>query len=329
MTEQPKNKRSKLDSEHMTQVAMGASLAVAVLMLVGKSTAYWITGSTAILSDAAESVIHLAATGLASLSLWYSRRPADANHPYGHGKIAYFSAGFEGALILIASLAVIGVGVNGLINGVELRQLDLGILITAALGFVNLLLGLLLVRTGKKNNQLILVSNGKHVLTDMWTSLGVVIGILLVYITDILWLDPLMAVLAGVNILWSALQLMRNAVRGLLDEVSVADTEALLNCLSEAVGQGTISGFHQLRHRATDSVMWIEVHVQLPDSMDNLTAHDRATDVEERITHLFPEYTVHMTTHIEPESHEMAHPAGHDGVIDPLSADSGTDVNTA
>lgn len=328
MTNSSQVQQPKALKSNMPRIAMGASLAVAVLMLVGKSGAYWITGSAAILSDAAESVIHLAATGLASMSMWYASRPADANHPYGHGKIAYFSAGFEGALILIASLAVIGVGIEGLINGVELRQLDIGIFITAALGFINLLLGLLLVQTGKKNNQLILVANGKHVLTDMWTSLGVVIGILLVYLTGILWLDPLMAVIMGLNILWSALHLIRNAISGLLDEVPADHNDMLLERLNQAVTDSTISGFHQLRHRASDSVMWIEVHIQLPDAMKNVDAHAHATKVEESVMDLFPNYDVQMTTHIEPESHEVAHPAGHHGVPDPLSADSGTDVST-
>jgi len=184
-------------STRLSKIAMTSSLVVAVFMLVGKCTAYSITGSAAILSDAAESVIHIIATSLAGFSLWYSMRPADANHPYGHGKIAYFSAGFEGALILVASFAVIGVGIDGLIRGVELRRLDVGLGITAALALVNLGLGFFLVRTGKKTNQLILIANGKHVLTDMWTSAGVVLGVGLVYLTGITWLDPLMAVIVA------------------------------------------------------------------------------------------------------------------------------------
>lgn len=299
------------------QIAMATSLAVAVLMLVGKFWATWITGSTAILSDAAESVIHIVATSLAAASLWYASRPADANHPYGHGKIAYFSAGFEGALILIASIVVIGVGIRGLVYGVELHQLDVGIAITAGLGFINLMLGLFLIRVGKQTNQLILVANGKHVLTDMWTSLGVVIGIILVYFTGIVWLDPVMAIVVGVNILVSAILLIRRSVRGLLDEVAEDDTSKLLKCLDEAVAGQTISGYHQLRHRAIDSVMWIEVHVLLPDGMVNLDAHARATLVERRVMELFPTYRVQMTTHIEPESHEAAHPVGHEGIRGP------------
>ena len=306
-------------STRLSKIAMTSSLVVAVFMLVGKCTAYYITGSAAILSDAAESVIHIIATALAGFSLWYSMRPADANHPYGHGKIAYFSAGFEGALILVASLVVIGVGIDGLIRGVELRQLDVGLAITAVLALVNLSLGVFLVRAGKKTNQLILIANGKHVLTDMWTSAGVVIGVGLVYATGITWLDPLMAVVVGMNILVSALALIRRAVHGLLDEVDAEHTETLLDCLNRAVADETLSGFHQLRHRATNSIMWIEVHFLLPDIMENAEAHRRATLVERDIQELFTDYSVQITTHIEPVSHERAHPAGHEGINSPYS----------
>lgn len=313
-----------ISGTQLSKIAMLSSLLVAVLMLVGKCTAYYITGSVAILSDAVESVIHIIATGLAAFSLWYSMRPADANHPYGHGKIAYFSAGFEGALILVAALGVIGIGVNGLIYGVELRQLDIGLGITAALALVNLGLGFFLVYSGKKTNQLILIANGKHVLTDMWTSAGVVLGVGLVYVTGILWLDPLMAVIVGTNIMVSAVLLMRRAIQGLLDEVEEEHTEKLLACLNQAVADDVLSGFHQLRHRATNSIMWIEVHFLLPDEMENAEAHRRATLVERDIQDLFEGYTVQITTHIEPVSHEEAHPSGHEGFNSPYSDSENT-----
>lgn len=160
----------KISVTQLSKIAMTSSLLVAVLMLVGKSGAYYLTGSVAIMSDAVESVIHIIATSVAAFGLWYSMRPADANHPYGHGKIVYFSAGFEGALILVAGVGVIGVGIEGLIAGVELRQLDIGLAITAALALVNLGLGMFLIYAGKKAKQLVLIANGTHVLTDMWTS---------------------------------------------------------------------------------------------------------------------------------------------------------------
>ena len=302
----------------LSAIAMGASLVVAVLMLVGKISAYYLTGSTAILSDAVESVIHIIATAMAAFSLWYASIPADGNHPYGHGKIAYFSAGFEGALILVASMAVIAFGIEGLVYGVELRQLDLGLFITASLAVINLVLGVFLIHAGKKSNQLILIANGKHVLTDMWTSGGVVIGVGLVYWTGLTWLDPLMAVIVGINILFSAVFLMKSGVQGLLDEADASHTESLLTCLNAAVKNNTLCGFHQLRHRASDSVMWVEVHFLLPDDMSNADAHHNATLVENEIKNLFSDYIVQITTHIEPESHDRAHPGGHDGVEAPF-----------
>lgn len=304
----------------LSTIAMGASLFVALIMLVGKFSAYHLTGSAAILSDAAESVVHIIATGLAAFSLWYASIPADGNHPYGHGKIAYFSAGFEGALILVASITVISFGLNGLVYGVELRQLDLGLLITGVLAVINLGLGLFLIHAGKQSNQLILIANGKHVLTDMWTSGGVVVGVGLVYLTGITWLDPLMAVIVGINILFSAVHLMKSAVQGLLDEADAAHTKSLLTCLNAAVEKEILSGFHQLRHRASDSVMWVEVHFLLPDAMSNADAHYNATLVEDEIKALFSDYVVQITTHIEPESHDAAHPGGHDGVEAPFES---------
>jgi cation diffusion facilitator family transporter len=305
----------------LQQTAIGASLGVAVLMLVGKISAYWITGSTAILSDAAESVVHIVATGFAAFSLWYSTRPADRTHPYGHGKIAYFSAGFEGALILFASLVVIYVGAKALIVGPELQQLGIGLLITGILAGINFLLGYFLVYAGKKTSSLVLVANGRHVLTDMWTSLGVLVGVTLVYFTNILWLDPAMAILFGLNILVSAVRLIRRSLQGLLDEADQEQTDKLLTCLNDAVKDDVWLGFHQLRHRETNGIMWIEVHALLPDDMPNLEAHKRATQVEETVRNLFPKYTVNMTTHVEPVTHEKAHPEGHESLAAPFASE--------
>jgi cation diffusion facilitator family transporter len=296
---------------------MRASLLVAVLMLVGKLGAYWVTGSAAILSDAAESVVHGFATGIAAISLWYAHRPADRQHPYGHGKIAFFSAGFEGALIFAAAAFIFYSSILSLIRGPELQQLGIGIAITGALGLVNLALGLALVTIGKKHNALILVANGKHVLTDMWTSLGVVIGVGIVWVTDILWLDPVIAMLVATNILVSGTALMLRAYHGLLDEADRDQTQTLMACLEEAVESGEISAYHQLRHRQTNDVMWVELHMLQPGEMPLDEAHRKVTVVEERLRDAFPAYRVHVTTHIEPAAHDRAHPQGHPGLADP------------
>jgi len=297
---------------------MQLSLAVAFLMLAGKLTAYSLTGSNAILADAAESVIHLAATAVATFSLWYSRQPADAGHPYGHGKIAFFSAGLEGGLIFLAASFIIWSGVVALIRGPELQRLGTGLLITGFLALINLGLGLTLIRVGRTHGSFVVVANGKHVLTDMWTSLAVLVGVSVVWLTDLVWLDPLVAIAAGLQIIFSAVGLIRRAYGGLLDEADPLMTQRIVDRLERARQNGRIDDFHQLRHREVDAVLWVELHMLLPSDMPVAEAHQRVTEVEQSITELFPGLTVHLTTHIEPTAHVEHHPGGHPGLPDPL-----------
>ena len=299
--------------------AMAWSLGVAVLMLAGKVGGYLLTGSTAILSDAVESVIHIVATGIAAFSLWFSHQSACEKHPYGHGKIAYFSAGFEGALILAAALFIFYSGLKAMILGWAPTRLHLGLVITGVLAVVNLVLGLFLVRVGKRRNALILVANGKHVLTDMWSSVGVLAGIGIVWFTGIGWLDPAVAMLVGVNILFGAFSLILRSFQGLLDEADPEKTERLLKCLQGFVDGGTVVGFHQLRHRQADDVMWVEVHFLVRQDISARRAHEKVTHIEEAIRAAFPRFQVHVTSHVEPAQHEDAHPEGHPGLGDPYA----------
>ena len=298
--------------------AMGLSLGVSVLMLIGKLAATVLTGSTAILSDAAESIIHLFATGFAGFSLWYAATPPDPDHPYGHGKIAYFASAVEGTLILIAALVIAGMAVQDLVAGPELRQLDTGLILLGGLTVVNLALGGYLVRTGRRTNSLVLVSNGQHVLTDMWTSLGVIVGVGLVWTTGVTWLDPAVGLLVAANILWTASRLLRRSVYGLMDEADPDATQALLDELTEAKADGTIAEYHQVRHRRSGDEVWIEYHLMFPGEMSIREAHARSHDVEDRIDGLFPDDEVHVTAHLEPRRHDEAHPDGHREPIDPL-----------
>ena len=300
------------------QWAMRASLLVAVLMLVGKLWAYSITGSTAIFSDALESVVHLGATAMAAFSLWYASRPPDLDHPYGHGKIAYFSSGVEGALILVAAVAIVYEAVRALVEGPEIQSLGLGLLITALLGLVNLVLGLALVRIGKRTNALVLVANGHHVLTDMWTSLGVLVGIGLVWLTDLVWLDPVVALAMGLNILWTSGRLMREAYGGLMERVDGDESARVLDVLSESQGEGLISGYHHVRHRRVNDQIWLEQHLLMPDDLMLEVAHRQASQVEARQRALFPESQVQITSHLEPVSHEHGEGVPHDAVDDPV-----------
>jgi len=288
---------------------MMASLAVAFLMLGGKTYAWLLTGSAAILSDALESVVHLIATGFAAFSLWYSTQPADEQHPYGHGKVAYFSSGFEGALITIAALSIMYTAIVDIMRGPEVEQIGAGLLITGGLALVNLVLGLTLVYTGKKHNSIVLRANGHHVLTDMWTSAGVIVGLFLVHLTGIVLLDPIVAIFLALNIMWTAGKLMKDSWNGLMETADPEETSRIVTLLNEAMEKDIIQGYHQLRYRRVLDRIWIEVHLLFREGLSITDAHDESHRVEDALHRLFPGDRVIFTAHLEPEHHDDAHAA--------------------
>ena len=290
---------------------MMVSLAVSVLMLTGKLTAYGITHSAAMLADAAESVVHGVATAFAAFSLWYAAKPADDCHPYGHGRIVYFSTGFEGALVLAASIAVVYSGFEGLIIGTQLKRLGLGLIIAGALALINLILGIALISIGKRHNALVLIANGQHVLSDFWTTAGAILGVSLVKITGIQWFDPVAAIALGMWIMFSGISLIRQSFSGLMDSVEPAQSQQLAEHLRQQVRDGRIADFHQLRSRLVNDEVWIDVHMLLPGDLPLAQAHARVTEVEESMRSKFSAATVHIATHIEPADHDAAHPGGH------------------
>jgi cation diffusion facilitator family transporter len=298
---------------------MRISLAVSLLMLAGKSLAFFMTHSTAILSDALESLVHGFATGFAAVSLWYASQPADVNHPYGHGRIAYFSAGFEGSLVLAASLSIIITGVLALIQGSQLTSLGTGLAITGGLAAINLVLGFGLIRVGKAHNEIIIIANGRHVLSDMWTSVAAIIGVGLVILTGWSWLDPVTAIIIGVFIMMTALRLLRESFAGLMDEVDPAISAKLTQVLRTAKDEERISGFHQLHCRRINKELWIDVHILVPGELRTDDAHTRVLIVEKRLVDAFPQDAVHVITHVEPDDHDLAHPEGHPSTGDPLT----------
>jgi len=286
--------------------AIKLSFAFGILMLVIKWYAYNITGSSAILSDAAESVVHIVGVGFAVFSLWLSLKPADDSHPYGHDKINYFSAGFEGALIVLAAFYIIYISVTRLIVGIELTNIDKGTYFTLAASIINLFLGLFILRKGKKTNSLILVANGKHVLTDSWTSFGVVAGLFLTWITGWLPFDPIVAILAAMNILWSGGKLIRQSAGGLMDEGNEKIANLIKEILNEKIKEKQLA-YHELRYRESGNIVWIEFHLLFPQSMLLKDAHQCATEIENYIGSKL-ESTVNITTHLEPmEVHEEIH----------------------
>jgi cation diffusion facilitator family transporter len=289
--------------------AMRLSLGVGVVMLVGKCLAYAITGSAAILSDAAESVIHVAAVAFAAFSLNLSVRPANHRFRYGYERVAFFSAGVEGALIGIAAVAIIAAAVQKWLAGLELQQLGTGTLIVLGAALLNAGLGGYLVMMGRRTRSIILEANGKHVLTDSWTSFGVVAGLGLVLLTGWKPFDPLIAIAVACNILWSGFDLVRRAVSGLMDysDPHIArDLEPHVEAICRDLG----IAFHQVRFRDTGQRVLVDLHVLVPGEMSVGEAHRRATSLEERLPERVP-FEVEVATHIEAlEDHEDVHRIG-------------------
>jgi cation diffusion facilitator family transporter len=290
--------------------AIRLSLAIAAAMLAGKWAAYAITGSAAILSDAGESVIHLAAVGFAALSIRLSHRPADRRFRYGYERISFFSAGFEGALIMLAAVLIIWAAVNKWMRGLELHQLGSGAMIIFVAAAVNAGLGWYLIRVGRRTQSLILEANGKHVLTDSWTSLGVVGGVLLVMVTGWKPFDPLVAVAAALNILWAGGRLMEKSIGGLMDYADPKTAELLRSRLDDFCRREKLQ-YHGLRFRDTGMRLMVDVHLLFPYGTLLGSAHAAATRLEEELPVALGR-EVEVVTHLEAvEDHGSVHSKAH------------------
>lgn len=264
------------------QFAMRLSLLFGVAMLLGKTTAYFITHSAAIFSDAAESVIHVIAVAFASFSLRLSLKPASGHFLYGYERISFFSAGFEGALIIVAAIAILVESIREWILGLQLQRLGSGVALILIAGILNAGLGYYLIRAGCRTNSLILEANGKHVLTDSWTSFGVVAGLGLVMLTHWKPFDPLVAIAVAINILWSGGNLVWRSARGLLDYSDPEAGKRIRERLDAICSELDIQ-YHGVRFRTTGYRQIIEVHLLFPDLTSVSKAHALATMVEERL----------------------------------------------
>ncbi len=271
------------------------SLSVGLLMFISKMTAYLITGSSAIFSDAAESVVHVAATSMALYSIYLSSKPADEDHLYGHGNIEYFSAGVEGLLIFIAAVTIIYTSGHDLIFGVSTQKLGTGTIIIGIAGLVNLFLGFYLIKKGKKTNSITLIADGKHVLTDSFTSIGVVVGLLLVLFTNFNLLDPIIAIIIALNILFTGFKLMRESIGGLMNETDLkllSEITSLLNKIKKPYWMD----IHHLRFWQSGDRVFIDFHLILPHYFSVKESHLEEEFIEENLLQLIPnsQVRIHM-----------------------------------
>ncbi|MCP1387921.1 cation diffusion facilitator family transporter [Corynebacterium sp. TA-R-1] len=259
---------------------MWLSIATAVVTILLKITAAWVTGSVGFFSDALESVINLVAACVGLWALKLSAKPADDNHNFGHAKAEYFSAQVEGSLILVAAAAIIYTAVSRIIDPQPLEQLGVGMIFSVVATVLNLVVGMLLVRAGRTHRSSTLEADGKHLLTDVWTTVGVIVGMALVWLTGWEILDPVVALLVGANILFTGWRLLRGAMAGLLSEALPLNEIAIVQqFLDEFAGQHGVT-FTSLRTTSFGRDRLINVVMQVPGDWTVSHSHDFADDVE-------------------------------------------------
>lgn len=274
------------------------ALLLGIALLALKLFAWWWTNSNAILSDALESIINVVAGSFALYSLWLAGRPRDRNHPYGHGKIEFISAGFEGALIFLAGLGIIVKASYNLFYPQAIAALDVGIVLTAVAGALNFFMGVLLERRGRNNGSLTLVASGQHLKSDAWSSLGLILGLVLVLIFKLPVLDSLVAIAFGFFILFTGFKLVRRSVAGIMDEADYGLIRRIVEVL-DANRRDSWIDVHNLRTIEYGAELHIDCHLTLPWYFDNRLSHAEVKAFE-KLVNEYSGREVELFIHVDP-----------------------------
>ncbi len=262
---------------------MRRMLLFSILLMGIKFAAYIITHSNAILTDALESIINVVAGAFALFSIYYGSMPKDKNHPYGHGKIEYLSVGVEGGLIIIAGGSIFVKSIIGFFHPTIIHSLDIGVYFSAFAGFCNYLMGTYLIKKGGVHNSSLMIADGKHLITDTVSSIGLIIGLAVIYFTNLLWLDNVIAIIFGMYILYAGYKLLKESITSLLDEADYVQLNKVVEILNKHRAEKWID-MHNLRVLKYGSHLHIDAHITLP-WYDNLElSHREVTAVENLIT---------------------------------------------
>lgn len=283
-------------------VAGLVSVLVGTSLLAIKFIAFFITGSAAIFSDAMESIVNVLASGFALFALFYAHRPADEEHPYGHGKIEFLSAGFEGGMIFLAALVIAFRAIEAMWHKTAPHSLDWGLVLMGLAMLVNGGLGVFLIRLGRKHKSITLEADGKHLFSDAITSAMAIAALLVVRWTGWNLADPIMAMIIAVYIIWMAVGLLRSSAAGLLDEQDKEDERLLKQILDSHLAPAgkppLICSYHKLRHRHSGRYHWVDFHMMVRPELTVNQAHDVASAIEYEIELALGEGNA--TAHIEP-----------------------------
>ena len=273
------------------------SIAAALSTILLKGAAWWMTGSVGLLSDAIESFVNLAGAFMALGMLTLAESPEDDNHAYGHGKAEYFSSGFEGFLILVAAASIAYAAIGRLLEPQPLEAVGIGLAASVAASIINLLVARVLMQVGRRHNSITLEADAHHLMTDVWTSVGVIAGVGLVWATGWNWLDPVIALLVAANIVWTGWQLLRRSAAGLMDAALPTDRVGRIEAILTAYRVQGLD-FHALRTRQAGSRAFVTVHVLVPGHWSVQVGHEWSERIEADIRREIPH--VHVTTHLEP-----------------------------
>ena len=284
------------DRKFLTRFAW-ISIGAAVSTMTLKTIAYLLTGSVGLLSDALESLVNLAGALMALAMLTVAARPADEDHAYGHSKAEYFSSGVEGTLIVIAAISIIIAAIPRLITPKPLEQIGLGLGVSVAASLINLIAAWILLRAGKQNDSITLQANAHHLMTDVWTSIGVLAGVGAVALTGWQRLDPIVAFIVAGNIIWSGVRIVRESALGLMDTALPLEEQEILKKVLEPYTQDGVQ-YHALRTRQSGSRRFASLHVLVPDTWTVQRGHQLLESIEADFRHALPSITVF--THLEP-----------------------------
>ena len=246
--------------------------AISVFLLIVKLTAWYITGSVAILTDALESIVNVVAGLIGVYSLYISAKPKDRDHPYGHGKAEFISAAIEGILITTAGLLIIYEASNNLVHPHEIKKLDYGIILVAITGLVNYMTGAVCIKTGKKNNSLALISSGKHLQSDTWSTLGIVIGLILLLLTRLIWIDSVVAIFFSFLLIFTGYKIIRSSVAGIMDETDTELLKKMVRMLNTNRRENWVD-LHNLRIIKYGSRIHLDCHLTVPWYLNVHEAH--------------------------------------------------------
>lgn len=266
-----------------------------MLLLVAKTVAWYLTGSVAILTDAFESIVNVAAGLIGVYSLYISAKPRDEDHPYGHGKAEFISAAVEGTLISIAGLIIIYEAFNNLIHPHSIQKLDYGIILVAITGAINYFAGAVCIRTGKRNNSLALISTGKHLQTDTWSTMGIVVGLILILVTNLVWLDSAVAIVFALFIIYTGYKILRSSLAGIMDEADTALLEKMVQMLNANRRPNWID-LHNLRIIKYGSTIHVDCHLTVPWYLNVHEAHEEIDALSNLVKQEYGE-TVELFVH--------------------------------